>query len=141
LGPYDCPDLSATSRKGWIAAAVLVPIVIIALIVAFAAMRSETLREKLPFLKIVDTWKIGYSGVSGGHDNRLMDEEEEVERDSEDFSIQAEEIEEDKLENLQQPPATSPPSNRSNNKNDALISMDDIPSSSTSAHDDFNPRN
>jgi len=126
-GPYPCSKPSS-AKRGWIAAAVLVPLVVIVLIAAAVAVQSEKVREKLPFLKVLSTWKVGYSGMNqeeGGNNNTmLMDDEEE--RDREDFSIQAEEIEEQQLEKLDD-------KSKPTKKNDSLIHMEDD-------KDDFNPR-
>eukprot|EP01119_Soliformovum_irregulare_P020788 TRINITY_DN678_c0_g1_i1.p1 TRINITY_DN678_c0_g1~~TRINITY_DN678_c0_g1_i1.p1 ORF type:complete len:774 (-),score=177.48 TRINITY_DN678_c0_g1_i1:106-2427(-) len=76
-GPYDCPDPAARS-KAWIAAAVLVPLVVVILIIvgAFFAIRSEKLREKLPFLNRVSNWKVGYLGLNTKPDT--FDEDEDI---------------------------------------------------------------
>eukprot|EP01114_Cavostelium_apophysatum_P000210 TRINITY_DN1020_c0_g1_i5.p1 TRINITY_DN1020_c0_g1~~TRINITY_DN1020_c0_g1_i5.p1 ORF type:complete len:551 (+),score=213.60 TRINITY_DN1020_c0_g1_i5:387-2039(+) len=129
-GPFDCPNLSKEAKRGWIAAAVLIPLILIIFVVAAFALRSEAVREKLPFLKFLATWKVGYSGFgkSGGTSvsTSLIDSDEENER--EDFSIQAEEIEDTHLEELAKP--------EKGKKQDSLISMDEPAEHS----DDFNPR-
>jgi hypothetical protein len=64
-GPYDCPsDFSTLAHnKGWIAAVVLLPLAVILVVGAFFALRSEKIREKVPFIKKLSTWKVGYFGV------------------------------------------------------------------------------
>jgi len=76
-GPFDCPSNNTNKSKAWIAAVVVVPWVIIGLVVAAVALRSQKVREKLPFLKFLNTWKVGYMGVQGGGSTMLEIDEEE----------------------------------------------------------------
>jgi hypothetical protein len=64
-GPYECPTSFSVIKgnKGWIAAVVVIPLVIILIVASFFAIRNEKIRNKLPFLKLLSTWKIGYFGI------------------------------------------------------------------------------
>lgn len=77
---YDCPSTIVTvlnNNKGLIAAAVLVPIAVIVICVVGGvyAMKSEKLREKLPFLKWFADWKVGYFHLYQPEEPSLVDEE------------------------------------------------------------------
>jgi len=77
-GPFDCPAGFAKTiggNKNWIAAAVIVPFVVLLIIFAFIVMRSERIREKVPFIKKLSTWKVGYFGMN--NPDSLLDKEEE----------------------------------------------------------------
>lgn len=77
-GPYSCDaesDIDLSSNKGWIAAVVIVPLVVLLVIGAFFAMRSEKLREKLPFLDALQSWKDGYLKVNATPGESVLDEE------------------------------------------------------------------
>jgi len=76
-GPFTCPEATLPpSAKGWIVAVIVVPIVLLVLVGAAVAVRSEKVREKLPFLKCLNHWKIGYFGMQSRPDT-LMDETDE----------------------------------------------------------------
>jgi len=72
----------AKKSKGWIAAVILVPVVFILLIGAVVALRSESLREKLPFLAFLTSWKDGYMQTVDTVDEDQFIEEEEIEEDA-----------------------------------------------------------
>jgi hypothetical protein len=76
-GPYSCDDsdIDLSSNKGWIAAVVIVPLVVLLVIGAFFAIRSEKLREKLPFLETLQSWKDGYLKVNATPGESVLDEE------------------------------------------------------------------
>jgi len=77
-GPYSCDgnsDVDLSSNKGWIAAVVIVPLVVLLVIGAFFAIRSEKLREKLPFLDTLQSWKDGYLKVNATPGESVLDEE------------------------------------------------------------------
>jgi len=79
-GPYKCPDegVNLKSNKGWIAAVVIVPLVVIILVGAFFALRSEKLREKIPVLKVFHDWRVGYFKMSNSPQNDIVDDDEEL---------------------------------------------------------------
>jgi len=80
-GPFKCPDkggVSLKSNKGWIAAAVIVPFVILVLIAAFFAMRSERLRDKVPVLKALHDWRVGYFKMENSPQDDIAEHEEEL---------------------------------------------------------------
>jgi len=54
---------------------VLVPLIVIALILAIVALRVERIREKLPFISWFSSWKDGYFGVHSKPESLLEDEE------------------------------------------------------------------
>jgi len=118
-GPYPCPGGSKTpaSSKGWIAAAVLLPLVLIFIILAIVAMRSEKIREKLPFLKFANTWRSGYVGM------QTVAEEEDYIIGEMDDKPQKEEEGQEKLEKQEPEPIQK--------KEEPLISIEET---------GFNPR-
>jgi len=85
-GPFDCPDPAKSKSYGWIAAVVLIPIGLALGLIVFAciAMRNETLREKLPFLKALAGTRIGYFGLRFGPGTMDDDDDELFERHEED---------------------------------------------------------
>jgi len=145
----DCPNTDGghAGKKGWIAALIVVPFVLMILAAAITAMRSERVREALPFLKVLPHWTAGYSGVSQGGYGRgtsLMDDEDEENRhggdqeeeEDKEFSIQADELEDQQIEDLnsQDHARVSSPSQQ---RKENLISIDD---EETNDDDDFDPR-
>jgi len=93
-GPFDCPNAGDEgSKKMWIVAVVVIPFILIVCLVAIVAVKSDTVREKLPFLKFLATWKVGYFGMASEPDtmdveitdsrdpdhHQLLDVEEEEE--------------------------------------------------------------
>jgi uncharacterized protein YxeA len=77
-GPFDCPSDNSHSSKAWIAAVVVIPIVLVFIIFGVIALRSEKVREKLPFLKFANTWRTGYVGMQNvdEEDGTLLGEED-----------------------------------------------------------------
>jgi len=49
-GPFDCPNAATSDSKLWIIGVVIAIIFIVIVILAFAALRSERFRERIPFL-------------------------------------------------------------------------------------------
>jgi len=97
-GPFDCPETGGssnpTTQQGWIAAFVIVPIVLILIVVAVILLRSEKLRDKVPILKFLSTWKVGYSQVpprSEGEDLLLDPEDSLHHHDNDDGNTLSEE--------------------------------------------------
>jgi len=128
-GPYDCPSSfsEVTKSQGWIAAAVIIPLVVVIIVAGCVAMRNEKLREKIPILKTLASWKVGYFGVH--------QPVEHYEDDGNEFTVGIEQTpekmdhpHEDEIEDLSEPPKAQPKQLEPKNLLD------------TSDNDNFNPR-
>jgi len=95
-GPFDCPATGKAS-KAWIAAAVLIPLVVVVLIIvaAFFAIRSEKLRDKLPFLNRFQNLNVGYLGLNTKPDT--FDEDEDIFERRDDVETHTIEEDEDQI--------------------------------------------
>jgi len=91
-GPYDCPSPGGKSY-GWVAAVVIVALVIIVLVVTFFAIRSEWVRDKVPFVKKLHGWKVGYFGMQNQPDT-IGEELDLEDSGNEEFIIGGDEDEE-----------------------------------------------
>jgi len=112
--------------KGWIAAAVIIPLVILIVVIGCVAMRNEKLREKIPFLKTLSTWKVGYLGVNQPIDS--MEPLAEEEPDATEFNIQIDKNVPDTADTEDIDNTTKPKQNEQEPKN--LMETED----------EFNPR-
>jgi len=86
-GPFECPP-APRSTKGWVAAVVVVLIVVAIIVLAVIGMKSERLREKLPFLRFLGSINIGYF-KPGSKSQSLYDDE-----DNSELFIQTEDVDE-----------------------------------------------
>jgi len=116
-GPFECPR-GPHKTKGWIAAVIVVLVVVAIIVFAVIAMKSETVREKLPFLRFLGSINIGYF-KPGSKSQSLYDDE-----DNNELYIQTEDVDEPQ-HTIEDKEEKSP-----KKKDESLISMED----------EFNPR-
>jgi len=83
----ECPSSSGPTfndmknNKGWIAAAVLVPLIVIIIVLAIIALRVERIREKIPFISMCSSWKDGYLRMR--HGTSILADEEDIDHKGE----------------------------------------------------------
>jgi len=89
-GPFDCPSPGISGQVanyGWVAAVVIVGLVVVCIIGSFVAIRSEWVRDKVPFVKRLHGWKVGYFGMQNAPDTIGEEFEPNDGGDDEGFSI------------------------------------------------------